>query len=147
MNRNLISVRRLASISLIFFTCAVATAALASVDTSPSPGGAYKLKPGIYVAETESCERPSNSAVRKYDGRAIAALDSRACKVLVISRKQNRMIVDQSCIDDAKRPIRRKTERQQIVVRNALTFTQKIRGHTIGYRYCPAYQLPERLQK
>lgn len=32
-----------------------AGAAFASVDTSPKPGGVYRLKPGIYVAKGDSC--------------------------------------------------------------------------------------------
>ena len=36
-----------------------ATGASASVDTSPKPGGVYRLKPGIYVARGADCRSPA----------------------------------------------------------------------------------------
>jgi hypothetical protein len=132
--------RHFASILLLCAVCGVTTAASASVDTSPKPGGVYRLKPGTYVADTASCEAPVNAAIRKYDGRGIATPEHRACKARVLSRKGNRYIVDQSCIDaDA--------ERQQVLVHDALTFTQTIRGRSATYHYCPVYQLPPSLRK
>lgn len=136
-----------ASLLLLCAACGVTTAALASVDTSPKPGGVYKLKPGTYVADTASCEAPASVAIREYDGRGIATSDNRACKVRVLARKGSRYTVDQSCIDAGAKAVRRRTERQHVLVSDALTFTQTIRGHSVRYRYCPAYQLPSGLQK
>jgi len=118
------------------------TAAAASVDTSPQPGGVYKLKPGIYVERGSACTAPANAAIRQYDGRGISTAHSRACHVSVRSHKHHRFVVDQSCIDSGAGPGRREVERQQILVSDALTFKQTIKGSTATYRYCPADQLP-----
>jgi hypothetical protein len=116
--------------------------AVASVDTSPKPGGVFKLKPGIFVAEGTRCEDAPNAALRRYDGRGIATAHTRACKARILSRKGSRFSVVQTCIDAGAGPGRRFSERQQIQVRDALSFTQTIQGAGATYRYCPAYQLP-----
>ena len=123
------------------------TAASASVVTSPGPGGVYKLKPGIYVARGSSCEAPANAALREYDGRGIGTAHSRSCKASVLARKGNRFTVSQSCIDSGAGPGRRQVQRQQVSVRDALTFTQTIGAAATTYRYCPAYQLPRDLRR
>lgn len=138
--------RPFASILLLCAACGVVTSALASVDTSRQPGGVYMLKPGIYVAETANCEAPPNSVSRKYDGRGIVKLDDRACKLRLLTRKGNRYTVNQSCISVGANAVYR-TERQQILVHDALTFTQIIRGREVQYRYCPADQLPDASRK
>jgi hypothetical protein len=57
---------------------AVLTApAWASVDTSPKPGGVYKLKPGIFVAKDVDCGSPPNVALRQYDGKGISTAHTR----------------------------------------------------------------------
>lgn len=120
--------------------------AVASVDTSPKPGGVYRLKPGIYVAHDMTCEAPPNAAIRQYDGRGIATAHTHACKAKIRGRKGNRYTVDQSCIDAGSGPGRRFVERQQVTVRDALTFSQTVRGSGTTYRYCPVYQLPAGLR-
>lgn len=124
-----------------------AMAARASVDTTPPPGGVYRLKPGIYVARGSSCEAPPNAAIRQYDGRGLATAHSRACRVDVRARKGPRVTVDQSCIDSGAGPGRRAVQRQQVLVHDALTFTQTIGGAAATYRYCPVYQLPADLRR
>ncbi len=119
-----------------------ATSVSASVDTSAAPGGVYKLKPGVYVARGSDCETASNAAIRQYDGRGIATAHSRACKANVVARTGSRYTVDQGCIESGAGTGRSRTERQQVVVRDALTFTQILKGAATTYRYCPAYQLP-----
>ena len=121
-------------------------AAHASVDTSPKPGGVYRLKPGIYVAEGSTCADPANAAIRQYDGHGLSTAHTRACKAVVRSRKGARYTVDQTCIDAGAGPAPRFTERQQVVVRDALTFSQRIGGQATAYRYCPVYQLPAGLR-
>lgn len=123
------------------------TAALASVDTSPKPGGVYRLKPGIYVARGSSCAAPANAAIRRYDGRGISDAHSRACRARILSRKGSSFTVSQSCIDAGTGPAPRVTERQTVTVQDALTFTVKTRGPGTTYSYCPIYQLPADLRK
>ena len=123
------------------------TAAVASVDTSPKPGGVYRLKPGIYVAKGSNCASPANAAIRRYDGRGISGAHSRACRATVLSRKGGSFTVSQSCIDAGAGPAPRVTERQIVTVQDALTFTQKTRGPGTTYSYCPVYQLPADLRK
>jgi len=120
--------------------------ASASVDTSPKPGGVYKLKPGIYVAQDSACASAPNAAIRQYDGRGIASAHTRACTAKVRVRKGQRYTVDQTCIDAGAGPGRREVQRQQVWVRDALTFTQTIGANATTYRYCPAYQLPPDLR-
>lgn len=139
--------RHFAFILLLCAGCGVTTAAFASVDTSPKPGGVYRLKPGTYVADTASCEAPVDAAILQYDGRGIATPKHRACKARVLSRKGNRYIVDQSCIDADAESGNRRIERQQVLVQDALTFTQTIRGRSSSYHYCPGSQLPPSLRK
>jgi len=124
----------------------VGSAALASVDLSPAPGGVYQLKPGIYVARGSGCDAPANAAIRQYDGRGIATAHSRACRARVRTRQGSRYTVDQTCIDAGAGPGRRQTERQQVLVRDALSFTQTIHGGSTTYSYCPVYQLPPDLR-
>ncbi|HEX8031581.1 MAG TPA: hypothetical protein VF491_24100 [Vicinamibacterales bacterium] len=124
----------------------VATAAAASVDTSPPPGGVYRLKPGIYVQQGIDCSSPPNAALRQYDGRGISDPHTRSCRVRVLARKENRYSVSQSCIDAGAGPAPRISERQTVVVQDALTFSQRTRGAPITYRYCPAYMLPPELR-
>lgn len=121
-------------------------AASASVDTSPGPGGVYRLKPGVYVARSSSCEAPANAAIRAYDGRGIATAHSRNCKATVLARKGKRFTVSQRCIGSGAGPGRSDTQRQQVAVHDALTFTQTIGGAATTYRYCPSYQLPRDLR-
>jgi hypothetical protein len=123
-----------------------ASVAFASVDPSPRPGGVYRLKPGIYVAKGESCRSPANAVIRQYDGRGISGAHSRACRVKVVSRRGNRFVVDQSCIDAGAGPAPRSTERQTVTIRDALTFTQATRGPATTYGYCPIDQLPAGLR-
>lgn len=134
-------------IAVTALSLGMAAAALASVDTSPKPGGVYQLKPGIYVAKGSDCGSPANAAIRQYDGKGLSTAHTRACKVTVKSRKRSTYTVDQSCIDAGAGPAPRVVQRQQVVVQDALTFTQVIRGDRTTYQYCPVYQLPKDLQK
>ena len=121
--------------------------ASASVDTSAPPGGVYRLKPGIYVATGSDCASPANAAIRQYDGKGISTAQSHACKAVVRARKGRIYTVDQSCIDAGAGPAPRIVQRQQIMVRDALTFTQTIRGNATRYGYCAPYLLPAGLRK
>lgn len=125
----------------------IALPASASVDRSAPPGGVYKLKPGIYVADGSSCEQPANAAIRQYDGHGISTAHTRACQAKILSRKGAAFSVSQSCLDAGAGPAKRFTERQIIRVRDALTFDQGNGRTTTGYRYCPIYQLPTDLRK
>lgn len=121
-------------------------AATASVDTSPKPGGVYRLKPGIYAQKGASCSSPANAEIRQYDGHGISTAHTRSCRARVLSRHGKRYTVSQSCIDAGAGPGKRFTERQTITVPDALTFTETTRGRGITYRYCPIDQLPEGLR-
>lgn len=120
--------------------------AVASVDTSPKPGGVYRLKPGIYVQNKVGCGSPPNAAIRRYDGQGISTPHSRACRARVLSRKGARYTVSQSCLDAGAGPAKRFTERQIVTVADALTFTLQTRGPGTTYRYCPIDQLPRDLR-
>jgi len=127
---------------------ALGSAALAhaSVDTSPKPGGVYRLKPGIYVARDIGCDAPTNAAIRLYDGKGIGTAHTSACRATVRKRRASTYTVDQSCIDAGSGPGPRFVQRQQVVVRDALTFTQVIGKSRTTYRYCPVDQLPPGLR-
>ncbi|WP_296944323.1 hypothetical protein [uncultured Massilia sp.] len=135
------------TIAILAAALGAASAAVASVDTSPKPGGVYRLKPGIYVNDKVDCGAPANADIRQYDGKGIATAHTRACRVTVRSHKRNTYTVDQSCIDAGAGPAPRRSQRQQVIVQDALTFTQVIGRDRTTYRYCPVYQLPEGLQK
>lgn len=133
--------------ALLALTLGTAASAWASADTSAQPGGVYHLKPGIYVAKGSDCGAPANAAIRQYDGKGLSTAHTHSCKATLRSRKRNTYTVDQSCIDAGAGPAPRVVQRQQIVVQDALTFTQLIRGDRTTYQYCPVYQLPAGLQK
>lgn len=124
----------------------VASAASASVDTSPKPGGVYRLKPGIYVQKGVDCGSAPNAAIRSYDGRGISTAHSRSCRARVLSRRGTRYEVQQSCIGAGSGPAPRISERQTIDVVDALTFTIRSRAGGMAYSYCPAYMLPAGLR-
>jgi hypothetical protein len=133
---------RLLNIVLATTILTGAGAAVASVDTSPKPGGVYRLKPGIYVRKDTACASAPNAAIRQYDGRGISTPHTRACRARILSRRGDRYEVTQSCIDAGAGPAPRFVERQTVAIRDALTFTIKTRGPSVEYRYCPAYMLP-----
>jgi hypothetical protein len=124
----------------------LATAAAASVDTSPKPGGVYRLKPGIFVEQGTRCEDAPNASIRLYDGRGISTAHTRACRAKVVSRRGSRYTVRQSCIDAGAGPAPRFVETQTLTVRDALTFTLGKGTRAATYRYCPVYQLPPGLR-
>lgn len=123
--------------SLALAALAVGTPASASVDSSPKPGGVYRLKPGTFVRKGVSCAHAPNSAIRQYDGRGISDAYSRGCRARILSRKGDRYTVMQSCIGAGVGAAPRVSERQTVTVPDALTFTLKARGPAATYRYCP----------
>lgn len=125
---------------------AIGMPAAASVDTSPKPGGVYRLKPGIYVQKGSACSTAPNAAIRQYDGRGISDAHSRSCRARVLTRKGDRYTVTQSCIGAGVGPAPRVSERQTVDVPDALTFTMQTRGPGTTYRYCPASMLPAGLK-
>ena len=133
---------RLTNIVLAIGMLAGATVATASVDTSPKPGGVYRLKPGIYVQKGTACASAPNAAIRQYDGRGISTAHTRACRARILSHRGNRYEVSQSCIDAGAGPAPRFVERQTVSIPDALTFDIKTRGPATQFRYCPSYMLP-----
>jgi hypothetical protein len=121
--------------------------AMASVDTTPPPGGVYKLKPGMYVAKGSECSAPANAALLQYDGKGLSGAHTRACKATVRSLKGSRFTVDQSCIAAGAGPAPRSVQRQIVLVSDALNFTQTIKGRSTSYAYCPVDQLPTDLRR
>ncbi|OON62376.1 hypothetical protein B0920_02600 [Massilia sp. KIM] len=137
----------------LFFAAVGACAALgaagpawSSVDTTPKPGGVYKLKPGVYVAEGKDCAAPDAADLRYYDGKGLATTDAASCKVKVLKRAKAgygmRYTVEQRC-DDGEG----KAQRQTVTVDHALRFTQRAGGTTTSFRYCPVDQLPASLRE
>lgn len=129
------------------FLGAGAAPLLASVDTSPSPGGVYRLKPGIYVQRGVDCGSPPNAAILRYDGKGLNSAHSRACRARVLSRRGGTYTVEQSCISAGAGPAPRVAERQTVSVEDALTFRLGARRQGTAYRYCPAHMLPADLRK
>lgn len=138
--------RRWAAFAMLM---AVAGTALASADRTPKPGGVYRLKPGIYVAEGSECRAPANAAIRRYDGKGISTAHTSACKAKVRKRQGKQYTVDQSCTDAGAggRTAPRRIQHQQVTVENALTFKQNIAGNVTTYHYCPIRQLPPALRQ
>jgi ABC-type proline/glycine betaine transport system permease subunit len=144
------SVRQLLpSIALLALAALIATPAAADADRSPPPGGVYKVKPGIFVAEGARCSRPPNAAIRRYDGKGISSMHSRACIARILSKRRSGYgslyKVSQSCIDAGTGLGKRFVERQTIDIPDALHFTMRSQGNT-SYRYCPIRELPPGLR-
>src|SRR3546814_12597669 len=74
-------IRFLSGLALV--ALAVGMPASASVDSSPKPGGVYRLKPGLYVQKDVACAHAPNAAIRRYDGRAISDAHSRGCRAQI----------------------------------------------------------------
>jgi len=125
----------------------IASATLASVDTSRKPGGVYLLKPGIFVEKGASCGEPANVSIRQYDGKGISTAHTRSCIARILSRRGSTYEVNQSCIDAGAGPAPRVIEKQTITVRDALTFSLGRGRNATTYRYCPIDQLPVDLRK
>jgi hypothetical protein len=138
----MLSKQKIAKILISCGTIGFSGQVLASADTSAGPGGIYKLKPGIYVGSDQTCEAPKTTLVRKYSGRGIDSIHSQACIATLITRKGSRYTVTQKCAKSDEGPNHRSAQRQQIIVRDALTFTQKIDGKSTRFQYCAPYQLP-----
>jgi hypothetical protein len=125
-----------------------AATASASVDTSPKPGGVFRLKPGTYARKGVECGSATVGSVRRYDGRGISMPHGGTCRARIISRHGDRYDVKQTCTASDGKPIV-SNERQVITVPDALTFTLATQnaGSGVSYRYCPAYMLPANLTK
>jgi hypothetical protein len=139
----------LASISLLALAALVPASSAADPDRSPKPGGVYKLKPGIFVAQGVSCSNPPNAAIKRYDGKGISTAHTRACVARILSKRRSGYgslyTVSQSCIDAGAGPGKRFVERQTIDIPDALNFTIRSQGNT-AYRYCPIRELPAGLR-
>lgn len=135
-------------ITLTAFLIAVAGPLIANaeVDTSPKPGGVFKLKPGVYVSQGQSCADPANAALRIYSGKGIRGSATHDCVARIVKARNNRFTVDQSCIDTPAGTGKRAIERQTITVSNALEFVLENGGHSSTYHYCPTYELPDWLR-
>src|SRR3546814_17729187 len=72
--------------------------ASASVDSSPKPGGDYRLKPGLYVQKDVTCANAPNAAIRRYDGRTISDANSQGFRDRFLNRKGDRYKVLESCV-------------------------------------------------
>ncbi len=135
------------AIAALMLSLPIVLPASAEVDRSPPPGGVYRLKPGIYVAKSATCESPANADIREYDGKGISTAHSRTCRVKILSHRGSKFTVVQSCLDAGAGPAKRFSERQVIRWDNAIQFGQTIAGYTRTYNYCPVYQLPKDLRK
>jgi hypothetical protein len=132
---------------MIFITAAIApVVANAEVDTSPGPGGVFRLKPGVYVSKGQPCSDPANAAIRVYDGKGIRGSATHSCVAKLVKKMGDRYTVDESCIDAPTGAGKRTTERQILAVNNAIEFAIDKRGSVTTYRYCPVYQLPNSLK-
>src|SRR3546814_20964431 len=88
--------------------------ASASVDSSPKPGGVYRLKPGLYVQKDVACAHAPHAAIRRSDGRAISDAHSRGCRARVLNRKGDRYPVMQSRGGAGSGGIRRASVRESV---------------------------------
>src|SRR3546814_6546207 len=94
-------IRFLSGLALV--ALAVGMPASASVDSSPKPGGVYRLKPGLYVQKDVACAHATNAAIRRYDGRAISDAHSRGCSASVLTHTAHRQTDMQQCAGDSAR--------------------------------------------
>nr|GFC38798.1 hypothetical protein [Tanacetum cinerariifolium] len=132
---------------MMFITAATApVAASAEVDTSPGPGGVFRLKPGVYVSKGQPCSDPANAAIRVYDGKGIRGSATRGCVAKIVKKVGNRFTVDETCTDTPAGAGKRTTARQIVTVSNAIEFAIDEPGQVTTYHYCPVYQLPGSLK-
>ena len=142
-------------VAFLLVAAGIGQAAFASVDTTPPPGGVYRLKPGFYVAEGNDCASPANAVLLRYDGKGLSGAHDRACEVTVVRKTPSRTDgrpsttyrVRQSCIDAGEGPAPRSTEAQTVTVRDALSFDLRTQGRAATFRYCPVDRLPSALHK
>src|SRR3546814_13340506 len=87
-------IRFLSGLALV--ALAVGMPASASVDSSPKPGGVYRLKPGLYVQKDVSCAHAPNAAIRRYDARAICHAHLLGCRARGLTHNGDRSSVIQS---------------------------------------------------
>ena len=133
------------AIALIALTAAVPS--VASVDTSPKPGGVYRSEPGMYVQTGKRCASAPDVAIRQSDGHSISTAHTRACLARILSRNGVRNTVTQSCIDAGAGPASRSVEWQTLAVSDAATSTMATRGSQTTYRHCPADMIPADFQR
>ena len=141
--------------AILLVAAGIGQAAFASVDTTPPPGGVYRLKPGFFVAEGNDCASPANAVLLRYDGKGLSGAHDRACEVTVVRKTPSRTDgrpsttyrVRQSCIDAGEGPAPRSTEVQTVTVRDALTFDLRTQRRATTFRYCPVDGLPPDLRK
>src|SRR3546814_3765031 len=107
-------IRFLSGLALV--ALAVGMPASASVDSSPKPGGVYRLKPGLYVQKDVACAHAPSAAIRRYDGRAISDAHSRGCRARVLNRKGDRYTVMQSCVGAGAGAAKQVSQRQTVTV-------------------------------
>ena len=135
--------KQLALLTLVL----AATPAFASADRTPQPGGVYRLKPGIYAEKGQACATAPFAAIREYDGIGISTPHTRTCRARVLSRRGKTYRVTQTCLDAGSGPAKPFTQRQTVVVDDAIDFRQTIAGATTRYRYCPASELSPDMRK
>lgn len=141
-------------LAILIVAAGIGQAAFASVDTTPPPGGVYRLKPGFYVAQGNDCASPANAVLLRYDGKGLSGAHDRACEAAVVhktagttaGRPSMTYRVRQSCIDAGEGPAPRSTEVQTVTVRDALTFDLRTQRRATTFRYCPVDRLPSDLR-
>lgn len=132
------TMKLLALVALVIVAAAPQIAG-AEVDTSPKPGGVFKLKPGVYVSQGQSCADPASAALRIYNGKGIRGSATHDCAARIVKSRNNRFTVDQSCIDTPAGAGKKTTERQIVTVNNVLEFVLEHGGHASTFHHCPTY--------
>src|SRR3546814_2023425 len=81
-------IRFLSGLALV--ALAVGMPASASVDSSPKPGGVYRLKPGLYVQKDVACAHAPNAAIRSEEHPSeLQSLMRISYAVFCLKTKQN----------------------------------------------------------
>ena len=143
MNRKTVVRGGMSALALLMVPARV----LGSEDTTPKPGGVYRLKPGIYAPTRLPCGSAPIPTLRIYDGAAIHDASTRSCRTTVRARVRDSYSVVQSCFVNGRVPRRATMERQTIVLADALSFSVGVDGRRTSYRYCPTYMLPSNISR
>src|SRR3546814_10834324 len=82
-------IRFLSGLALV--ALAVGMPASASVDSSPKPGGVYRLKPGLYVQKDVACAHAPNAAIRSEEHTSeLQSLMRTSYAVFCLKKKNNK---------------------------------------------------------
>jgi len=107
---------------------------------TPASADALPLAPGAYAPVTDNCWAPAPASLLYFNGRALTAPQTLACRTPVVDQTGVIFTLDVRCdsADPTQAP-----PRQWITVADAQRFAvEDEHGVTELYKYCPATELP-----